>query len=737
MRSLACAFATALTATALRAAPFDYKAVAAQAETQVAANDFAGAERTVTDGIQHCDEAPNLDECKAYLRFTFGYVMASQGDNTSLGRAEKAYAAAAQFFSTNADLLTNLGDVQLRLGKNDDAAKAFENAASHDAAGAAARFLSAAESFRAAGDADHAIAFYRKAVEKGSAKAARGLVSLMANRIEETLEIGRDLRTRGFPDAATQAFETVMAQHERAPRAAADAAVAWAEVRANTGTLSAGAFERLPAGWTLPFLGSVADAIRGKWTFSFVNTPPPFVRYAASAVGKSAADALLVAGERAKAYTLYDRAMTEGFLPREQEQIAELKGLPVVYLDAAVQMARISTADGDKAGFTTVEQRLFSEKFRGYESQNWKAIQRMHTVLGTIYAERNQWTSENPLTNATFQLTQAIDAAKHREEIEHVVQPLPYLHETLANGYRSQGNADLAAKEDLAAARDYLDVDALKAAGKVLSRTKSTTNDPAVVDTYNKLTAIVDYRAGLTKIDWKTTRPEQVFATQATPVLDADFLARQRFKTLADLSDIATKKGDPDAAKAFSDDATKALQTQKYRSGSSADSLRRETMYTVSPKSTSTKPVDEEPKYQINRDERSFTGNTATVHPEAVATITKPGKAGSWQLTAEQQKSLSSALAGARGTIEIRAAKDLEAENFAADIQSAFAGSGWTVTRAVTTETTPGLTLIVPPKYLAAKTVVAAFQNAGLTPVVKTGTASAGLKLVLVVGTKP
>jgi tetratricopeptide (TPR) repeat protein len=735
MRSLAVAFATTLTATALHAAPFDYKAVAAQAETQVAANDFAGAERTVMDGLQHCDEAPNVDECKAYLRFTFGYVMASQGDNTSLVRAEKAYAAAAQFFSTNAELLTNLGDVQLRLGKNDDAAKAFENAASQDAAGAAARFLSAAESFRAAGDAEHAIAFYRKAVEKGSVKAASGLVSLMVNRIEETLAIGRDLRTRGFTDAAIQAFETVMAQHERAPEAAADAAVAWAEVRANTGTLSAGAFERLPAGWTLPFLDSVADAIRGKWTFSFVNTPPPFVRYAASAVGKSAADALLVAGERAKAYVLYDRAMIEGFLPREQEQIAELKGLPVVYLDAAVQMARISAADGDKAKFTKVEQRLFSD-LRAYESQNWTAVQRMHTVLGTIYAERNQWTSDNPLTNATFQLTQAIDAAKHREEIEHVVQPLPYLHETLANGYRSQGNTDLAAKEELAAARDYLDVDALKAAGKVLSRTKSTTNDPVVVDTYNKLTAIDDYRSGLTKIDWKTKPPEQVFATQATPVLDADFLARQRFKTFADLSDIATKKGDSDAAKAFSDDATKALQTQRYRSGSSADWLRRETVYTVSPKAKSTKPVDEELKYQINRDERSFTGNTATVYPGAVATITKPGNAGSWQLTAEQQSSLRSALAGARGTIEIRAAKDLQAEKLAADIQSTFAGSGWTVTRAATTETTSGLTLIVP-KNLAATTVVSAFENAGLTPVVKTGTASAGLKLVLVVGTKP
>ena len=736
MRSLAVAFATALTATALHAAPFDYKAVASQAEAQVAANDFAGAERTVKDGIQHCDEAPNLDECRAYLQFTFGYVMASQSDTTSLRRAEEAYAAAAQFFSTNAELLTNLGDVQLRLGKNDDAAKAFEKAASQDAAGAAARFLSAAESFRAAGDADHAIAFYRKAVEKGSAKAASGLVSL-GRRIEETLEIGRDLRRRGFTDAAIRAFETVMAQHERAPEAAADAAVAWAEARANTGTMSAAAFERLPAGWTLPFLASVADAIRGKWTFSFVNAPPPFVRYAASAVGKSAADALLVAGERAKAYALYDRAMTEGFLPREQEQIAELKGLPVVYLDAAVQMARISTADGDKAKFSKVEQRLFSDP-RAYESQNWTAVQRMHTVLGTIYAERNQWTSDNPRTNATFQLTQAIDAAKRREEIEHVVQPLPYLHETLANGYRSQGNADLAAKEDLAAARDYLDVDALQAAGKVLSRTKPATNDPVVVDTYNKLTAIVDYRSGLTKIDWKTTPPEQVFATQATPVLDADFLARQRFKTLADLSGIAKKKGDPDAAKAFSDDATKALQTQTYRSGSSADSLRRETVYTVSPKAKSIKPVDEEPKYQINRDEQSSSRDIATVHPETTTTtITKLAKAASWQLTAEQESSLRSALADTRGTIEIRAGNDLQAEKLAADIQSAFAASGWTVTRAAATEPTPGLTLIVPPKSRAAKTIESAFQNAGLQPVVKVGTASAGQKLVLVVGTKP
>jgi tetratricopeptide (TPR) repeat protein len=588
-------------ATGLTASPFDYKAAAANAEKLVAAKQFDAAEKAVTDALSRCAASATSDQCTGYLKFTLGFVLVSRDDAASLPRAEAAYGDAAKVFEDNAQLRANLAAVLLREGKTEAAVQAFEMSAKLDERNAGSRYVAAAEAFRLAGMEWQALPLYQKAIEAGSADAASALVSMMAgwiehaaspaerdSRIKQTLAIGRGLRSRGALGTAAEAFETVMSYHAEDAALASEALAAWTEARAASRTLSASTLDRLPSDWSSPFRQGLTDTIKtGKWAFAdgFRNT---FERYASAAAAAAVANNILARGDKANALALYTDAMNKSPMPRQQDSIAELKSLPVVFLDAAVQIARITTATGDKAKFADVERRLFEQKMEAYQSNNLAAVQRMHTVLGTIYAERGTWTSANPLTNATFQLSHALSTAKQREKNEGILQPLPYLHETLAKSYRAQNRLSDASEEDLAAARDYLDVDALASARTALKRVKVSPAESSS-KSYQTLVSILDYRDKLPTVDWKKdfSLPKWTDSS-ATPVLDSAFLARQQFKTLADLSTAAKRKGDTEAAEAFSAGAFEAVKGQKTYG--TADSLRIIDIKTADPK----KPIEPE-----------------------------------------------------------------------------------------------------------------------------------------------
>jgi tetratricopeptide (TPR) repeat protein len=603
--------------TVLVADPFDYKAAAVDAAKQ-----FDSAEKAVAASLSRCATSAEPDECVGYLQFTLGYVLVSRDDAASLPRAEAAYGDAAKAFAKNAQLRANLAAVLLREGKIDAAAKAFEMSATLDQRNAASRYLAAADAFRLAGVEWQALPLYRKAIDAGSPEAASALVSMMAgwiehagssaerdSRIRQTFDIGRDLRTRGALGTAAEAFETVMTYHTQMPAIASEALAAWTEARAGSRTLSASALARLPSDWSSPFLQGLTETVkRGKWAFADGSRTSQFERYASAAAAKAVADNLLARGNKASALALYTRAMDESPIPKQQDSIPELKSLPVVFLDAAVQIARITTATGDKATFAKVEHRLFDAKMEAYQSNNRAAVQRMHTVLGTIYAERGTWTSANPLTNATFQLSHALSTAKQREKDEGILQPLPYLHETLAKSYRVQNRLSEASSEDLAAARDYLDVDALGPARAALNRAEARSSGPGHPvsfpnsESYETLESILDYREGVPTVDWKKnfSLPKWTDSSAArTTVENPEFLARQQFKTLADLSSAARRKGDSEAAEAFSAGAFEAVKGQKTYG--TADSLRLIDIKTADPKKPQSAIEPERWKYLLEQ----------------------------------------------------------------------------------------------------------------------------------------
>ena len=348
--------------TVLTADPFDYKAAAANAEKLVADKQFDAAEQAVAASLSRCAASSAPDQCAAYLQFTLGYVLVSRGDAALLPRAEAAYGDAAKVFVKNAQLRANLAGVLLREGKIDEAAQAYEMSATLDEHSAASRYLAAAESFRLAaaeefrlagaeafrlaGAERQALALYQKAIDAGSSDAASGLVSMTAgwiehaakaadrdSRIQQTLDIGRSLRSHGAQGNAVEAFETVMTYHAQTPALASEALAAWTEARASSHTLSASAVQRLPSDWSSPFRQGLIETVkRGRWAFADDSRTSEFERYASAAAAKAVADDLLAHGKKPSALALYTKAMDESPIPGQQDSIAELKSLPVVFL---------------------------------------------------------------------------------------------------------------------------------------------------------------------------------------------------------------------------------------------------------------------------------------------------------------------------------------------------------------------------------------------------------------------
>jgi len=206
----------------------------------------------------------------------------------------------------------------------------------------------------------------------------------------------------------------------------------------------------------------------------------------------------------------------------------------------------------------------------------------MHTVLGTIYAERGEWKVKagNPYTNATFQLEKALETAALRQEKQPSLQPLPYLRTTLAEGYRIQDDQAAARKQEIAAAKDYLDLDSIDSAQASLRRAAAAQPTPEEKQSIDALQAITNYRS----VIQKGTSTADPWKSPATLKLDDDFVSRQKFKTYSDLGLRAQQLGKEKQAETYFDAAIVAVQEQKVVPKSDASRIQQLEKYTLTTK---------------------------------------------------------------------------------------------------------------------------------------------------------
>jgi tetratricopeptide (TPR) repeat protein len=521
---------------------------------------------------QRCAARPEGDECLSRAIFTLGYVDAARAEaepairNSALARAAEAYAEVEAIRPGDAQVLNNLALVLAARGDWSGAVDKLGRAAGTDPAQKGSYYLEAAEVCRDANRMTEAAGWYRRAAENGEGdRSWPRLISLLGAQMEGTepnarivlsktlLKLGMSLTDLGRSELAADAYEQVI-EHSiaKVPGLAEEALVRWVSLRGEAGAIDADTLKHLDAvrDWKsasisqLVALSQNPGAERTSWNATQLQ------RHAWAAAATSLAAGFVKTNPKT-ALVLYERALEAAPMPPEYDFDPSLAQRPIVFLEAAMQIARLLSAqkslDPDGSRFRRLEETLFNGKALGYKMKNLAATQKTHAVLGVIYAERGKWTG-GQYTNATYQLSQALSEAAEREKSEGILLPLPHLNEALAGAYASQGKSQDARDQFAAAAKSYLDLDAVDQASRVIERATTLNaglppgQAKADLETLRSITEFRRKIPSLTANSVQNEKPPELTSS------DAGFLARQRFKMLADLAERVGAVGNPEVS---------------------------------------------------------------------------------------------------------------------------------------------------------------------------------------------
>jgi hypothetical protein len=282
--------------------------------------------------------------------------------------------------------------------------------------------------------------------------------------------------------------------------------------------------------------------------------------------------------------------LSQDFAPEIYTYRGELQGRPLVGLDAALDLAALYQSfpalDQEGQKFERLQSRLIDGKNTAYLDSDLTAMEKYHTVLGLIFAERGRWTGGG-MYAAPYHLENAVKTAQRvtgRKPSEY--KPLPHLTRRLADGLvtNSQSNLPKATQLYVDAAHGYLDDGDFAAAELMLSNVGSLTNragTPAPPG-YGALGALLTTLKKVYSVnasDVTAPGPDALRAfgnvwteSPITNVLDPLFLQRQRVRALEHLSTKAFSAGLPAESLRFHDQAIQEIQAAR---GSTHDDLRR------------------------------------------------------------------------------------------------------------------------------------------------------------------
>jgi len=397
-------------------------------------------------------------------------------------------------------------------------------------------YYAAARRWTAAADA------YRAAVQQDADDdgARSGLIdaleALGLRSKQELLRLAKDWELR-YSASATDAYRAVLTlsfARGGARDSVADAAMVGLVRLQSRNRLAVGAVpESVSTTWTpvreiRGFLATASTQSAPWWRQSAERTD--VLAQAALAGGRAAAGA--------PNYELAEKLWREGvgFAPRSS----------AISLDLQRQLALLysnqKTLDPDGRKFDGLEQEIFSGKMGALAVGDLEAAQRYHTTLGLIYLERGVWRSQQSARNAEQQFTWALDKADERLQRQGFYQPLPEIRMLLAHHFDSIGSKSSAARRYSEAARGFLDVDDLEDADSAMRRAV------ALGDQTTDLTRALGLRSRVVRGDADACGAERLASLGGS---DRGFVARQRFKVLADCAKLDANRARTHAMQAF------------------------------------------------------------------------------------------------------------------------------------------------------------------------------------------
>jgi len=507
---------------------------------------------------------------KFQLNFTAAYLYQKQAvqqpenETEALEKAKQYYSAALKSSPQNVAVLTNLVFVNQSMGNTEEAQELLNRLIEVDSSSKAKYYARKGDLAVLDEKYDQAIGFYKRAFfGKSGNEALVWKIFDVCNRFSDKQhawqvlnDFSNQLFENGFYDLARAGFlntldlAVTLGENEQAT----EACVHWAEALSFKPNVSEIYAKDLPDPNVWPstcnqeiqrLLTKVADAgSMGWWTSNVYRS-----HIVATLLYRMEATEL-IAGNVSSAVKLLETALE--IAPEFYDyDHPKLKNYYPVKMDVVVELSRLynryPNEDLDNSKYDEMIRQLFNEKSAHYLQNDQEAIQKSHTMLGLIFADRGIWTSDWYAGNAIFQLKNAIRFQKQIESANpEKFKPIPSIYQLLAEGYEKTNQQQLVPNTLLDAAAGYLDLDNLSMADSLISKAGNAGNQSVELkqklgelhsiaqmrldirnDAYNFKSSDVDQLE-------KTVAGSKVF-TMPVPEQDQSFLNRQKFKILADL----------------------------------------------------------------------------------------------------------------------------------------------------------------------------------------------------------
>jgi tetratricopeptide (TPR) repeat protein len=511
--------------------------------------EFASARRNLEQWLANCGPAADKLECRVLYASSLGSLLQRQAA-VDRERRDSLYLDAVRFYDrilsevpNEPEALYGKALAYRALGPHEWMESFFTQAATLDP-GRGALYLTFKGDYytqrRQWGPAAnaYALAVQQDADNDGARSGViEALSALGQSRRGELLRYGTDWELR-YPASAIDAYGAVLTltfASNGTPDATADAAV--------VGLVRAQSRNRLA-------VGAVPESVSIDWApvreiRGFVQTASsrsaPWWRRDGERTGVLAQAALAGgrAANSARKYSLAESLWTEGVRLAPQ-----LSAISVdLQRELALLYSRQQSLDPDHKKFDALEQQIFTDKMDMLAAGNLEAAQRYHTTLGLIYLERGVWQSPQRARSAEQQFVWALAKMDEREARQGFYQPFPELRALLAHHFDSTGQKKEAARYYADASRGFFDVDDIEGADSAMLHA-GVLGEPATGLTY-----LLALRSRVASGAADACAADSLSTIRG--IGNAAFIARQRFKVLADCSKIDGSRARRHALRAF------------------------------------------------------------------------------------------------------------------------------------------------------------------------------------------
>ena len=524
----------------------------------------------ITNSFEKCSNTDQAKTCLMKMYFTAGYMYQLASNESSddqpslLKRSMAYYQRAHKIEPTDISIINNMFLVSKALGDIPTAINILDKAIGVDKKNKTKYLINKGDLFYDSNNFEKAIEFYRPAFFADTnneglgwkifysytqlpnqREAYEGLYSFSSELFDKELN---DLARNGF----LYALKNSLLVNEKAVQAC----IRWAETISRKNRITENYVDELPDLKTWPSVCN--EELQKLLSNSFGNadniiwwTANDYRRHIVASILLKMESAEIMEGNIKDGVQMLETALKIAPEFYMYKSDSRLKIYFPVKMDIAIELSRLYNRypgfDLDKAKYDALIRELFNEKSMHYLQNDLESIQKSHTMLGLIFADRNIWKSNWFAGNGIFQLENAIEFQKKIENKNpEKFKPIPSLYQMLAKGYKITNQPEMEFRTLVDAAAGYLDIDNLSMADSILQKVKNfSRQDVEYSKKLKELGLITTMRLNIRNgnynfgsSDVKTlekTIAESDLFKMTNLKKDNSFLNRQKFKILSDV----------------------------------------------------------------------------------------------------------------------------------------------------------------------------------------------------------